>query len=136
VSVAAVIAVAIGALLNADPKRIVQGISWMRTAIVPLIALTFVVDCLTPLGIAVPMLYVLPVLLTSLTVGVEWSMAAAVLANVLTYVGYYLSPAGGDIDTEYINRLIASVLIWAAVIIGWLLRNVREDIQTFYADDK
>jgi len=67
VSVAAVIAVAIGALLNADPKRIVQGISRMRMAILPLIALTFVVDCLTPLGIAVPMLYVVPVLLTSLT---------------------------------------------------------------------
>jgi hypothetical protein len=94
VSVAAVIAVTIGALLNADPKRIVQGISRMRIAIVPLIALTFVVDCFTPLGIAVPMLYVLPVFLASLTVGVEWSMAAAVLANVLTYVGYHVSPGG------------------------------------------
>jgi hypothetical protein len=136
VSVAAVIAVAIGALLNADPKRIVQGISRMRMAILPLIALTFVVDCLTPLGIAVPMLYVVPVLLTSLTVGVESSMAAAVLANVLTYVGYSLSPAGGDIDAGYLNRLIGSVLIWAAVIMGWLLRKVREDIRTFYANHK
>ena len=135
-SVAAVIAVAIGALLNADPKRIVQGISRMRMAIFPLIALTFMVDCLTPLGIAAPVLYVLPTLLTSLTVGMESSMAAAVLANVLTYVGYYLSPAGGDIDAGYLNRLIASVLIWAAVIIGWLLRNIREDIQAFYAEHK
>ena len=59
-------------------------------------------------------------------------MGAAVLANALTYIGYYLSPAGGAIEAEYINRLIASVLVWAAVIIGWLLRNVREDIQTFY----
>lgn len=129
-SVASIIAVAIGALLNVGPKRIVQEISRMRMAILPLIALTFLVDCLTPLGIAVPMLYVLPVLLTSLTVSVEWSMAGAVLANVLTYVGYHLSPAGGDIDTEYLNRLIASVLMWAAVILGWLLRNVREEIQT------
>jgi hypothetical protein len=81
VSVASIIAVAIGALLNVGPQRIVQEISSMRMAIVSLIALTFVVDCLTPLGIAVPMFYVLPVFLTSLTVGVEWSMAGAVLAD-------------------------------------------------------
>jgi hypothetical protein len=107
----------------------------MRIGILALIAVTFVMDCLTPLGIAVPTLYVLPVLLTSFTVGLEWSMAAAVLANALTYIGYYLSPPG-DIEAEYINRLIASVLIWAAVIIGWLLRNVREDIQMFYTQHK
>jgi hypothetical protein len=131
VSVALVIAVAIGALLNVDPKRIVREISRMRIAILPLIALTFVADCLTPLGIAVPTLYTFPVLLASLTVRLEWSMAAAVLANILTYIGYYLPP-GGDTEAGYINRLIASVLVWVAVIIGWLLRNVREDIQTFY----
>jgi K+-sensing histidine kinase KdpD len=134
-SVVSVIAVAIGALLNVDPKRIVQEISRMRILIIPLIALTFVVDCLTPPGIAVPMLYVLPVLLTSLTVRSEWSMAAAVLANILTFIGYYVSP-GGDIEVGYINRLIASVLVWMAVIMGWFLRNVREDIQTFYARHK
>jgi hypothetical protein len=72
-----------------------------------------VVDCFTPLGIAVLMLYVLPVLLTALTVGVEWSVAGVVLATVLTCVGYYLSPAGGDIDAGYLNRLIAAILIWA-----------------------
>jgi K+-sensing histidine kinase KdpD len=136
VSAASIIAVAIGALLNVDPKRIVREISRMRLAILPLVALTFVVDCFTPLGIAVPMLYVLPVLLTALTVGVEWSVAGAVLATVLTYVGYYLSPAGGDIDAGYLNRLIAAILIWAAVILGWLVRNVREEIQTFYAEHK
>ena len=134
--VASVIAVAIAAFFNADPKRIVRGISRMRIATLALIALTFVVDCLTPLGIAVPTLYTLPVLLTSLTVGLEWSMAVAVAANVLTYIGYYLSPAGGDIEAGYINRLIASVLVWAAVIIGWVLRDLRDDIQTFYTKHK
>lgn len=131
-SVASLIAVAVGALLNADRRRIVEGISRMRMAILPLIALTFIVDCLTPLGIAVPMLYIVPVLLTSLTVGLEWSIAAALLANALTYIGYYLSPAGGAVEIGHTNRLIASVLIWAAVIIGWLLRDIREDIQSFY----
>ena len=135
-SVALVIAVAIGTLLNVDAKRIVQQIRRMRIAILPFIVLTFGVDCLTPLGIAVPMLYALPVFMTSLTVGVEWSMAAAVLANALTYIGYSVSPPGGDIEAGYINRLIASVLVWATVIIGWLLRDLRDDIQTFYTKHK
>ena len=115
-------------------SELLKSISRMRMAILPLIALTFVVECLTPLGIAVPMLYVVPVLLTSLTVGLEWSVVGAVLANVLTYIGYHLSPSGGDIEADYINRLIASVLVWTAVIIGWLLRTLRQDIQTFYSE--
>ena len=45
-SVASIIAVAIGALLDVGPQRIVQVISRMRMTIVPLIALTFLVDCL------------------------------------------------------------------------------------------
>lgn len=63
-------------------------------------------------------------------------MAAAVLANALTYIGYSVSPPGGDIEAGYINRLIASVLVWAAVSIGWLLRNIRDAIQAFYTEHK
>ena len=60
-------------------------------------------------------------------------MAGAVLVNALTYIGYYLSP-GGDMEVGYTNRLIASVLILTVVIIGWLLRNLRDEIQAFYAE--
>ncbi len=56
------------------------------------------------------MLYAVPVLITSLCVSIEWSFAGAVLATVLTYMGYYVSPPGGHAEEGYVNRLIAAVL--------------------------
>lgn len=129
---AAVLTIVVGSLLNADPKRIARLIGRMRIAIVPLIALIFFLDWVTPAGIALPMLYALPVLLTSLCVSIEWSFAVAVLATVLTYIGYVVSASGGLPEEGYVNRLIAAVLIWSCVLLGWLLGHIRKEIQGFY----
>jgi K+-sensing histidine kinase KdpD len=108
----------------------------MRSAILPVAVVIFLLDRVTPAGIAVPVLYALPVLMASLTMSLEWSLLSAVVATALTYVGYYLSPPGANLDDATINRLIASVLIWACVLLGWLLRHVREEIQNFYNQSK
>ena len=104
----------------------------MRSAILPLTLVIFLLDRMTPAGIAVPMLYALPVLMASLTMSLEWSLLSAVVATALTFVGYFISPPGAHMDDATINRLIASVLIWACVLLGWLLRHVRQEIQNFY----
>ena len=130
------LALTIGVLLEVDPKRVVRVIRGMRSAILPVAVVIFLLDRVTPAGIAVPVLYALPVLMASLTMSLEWSLLSAVVATALTYVGYYLSPPGANLDDATINRLIASVLIWACVLLGWLLRNVREEIQNFYNQSK
>ena len=130
------LALTIGVLLEVDPKRVVRVIRGMRSAILPIAVVIFLLDRLTPAGIAVPVLYVLPVLMASLTMSLEWSLLSAVVATALTYVGYYLSPPGANLDDATINRLIASVLIWGCVLLGWLLRHVREEIQNFYKQSK
>jgi hypothetical protein len=43
---------------------------------------------------------------------------------------------GDNADEGTINRLIASVLIWACVLLGWLLGYVRQEIQRFYQEKK
>ena len=130
------LALTIGVLLEVDPKRVVRVIRGMRSAILPVAVVIFLLDRVTPAGIAVPMLYALPVLMASLTMSLEWSLLSAVVATALTYVGYYLSPPGANLDDATINRLIASVLIWACVLLGWLLRHVRQEIQNFYNQSK
>ncbi|WP_447985722.1 hypothetical protein [Nitrospira sp. Nam74] len=112
--------------------RIIKG---MRLGIIPIFVLVFVLDCVTPLGIAVPVLYVVPVLMTALTASLEWSFGAALIATIVTYCGYLYSPSGGNVDEGTTNRLIASVLIWACVLLGWLLGYVREEIQRFYNEN-
>ena len=130
------LALTIGVLLEVDPKWVLRVIRGMRSAILPIAVVIFLLDRLTPAGIAVPVLYALPVLMASLTMSLEWSLLSAVVATALTYVGYYLSPPGANLDDATINRLIASVLIWACVLLGWLLRHVREEIQNFYKQSK
>lgn len=129
-------ALTVGILLEVDPKRVLRVIRRMRIAILPFAVVIFLLDCVAPAGIAVPVLYVLPVLMASLTLSLEWSLLSAVVATALTYVGYYLSPPGANMDEATINRLIASVLIWACVLLGWLLRYVRQEIQNFYQQSK
>ena len=102
-SVAAVIAVAIGALLNADPKRIVQGISRMRMAILPLIALTLrgglfnsTWDCSADALRSTRIVDLLNCRRGILDGGCRSGKRPH-------YVGYSLSPAGGDIDAGYLK---------------------------------
>lgn len=130
------LALTIGVLLEVEPKRVLRVIRSMRSAILPVAVVVFLLDRVTPAGIVIPVLYVLPVLMASLTMSLEWSLLSAVIATALTYIGYYLSPPGANIDDAIVNRLIASVLIWACVLIGWLLRYVRQEIQDFYRQSK
>ena len=108
----------------------------MRLAIIPIFVVVFLLDWVTPLGITVPVLYVVPVLMTALTASLEWSFGAALIATIITYYGYVYSPSGGNADEGTTNRLIASVLIWGCVLLGWLLGYVREEIQRFYKENK
>lgn len=130
------LALTIAVLLEVNPKRILRVIRGMRSAILPVAVAIFLLDRVTPAGIAIPMLYALPVFMASLTMSLEWSLLSAVVATALTFVGYYLSPPGANLDDATINRLIASVLIWACVLLGWLLRHVRQEIQNFYKQSK
>ena len=123
-------------LLEIDPKRVARGVRRLRLSIVPGMLIVFVLDLLTPLGIAIPMFYAAPVFLAGLLLSLEWSAATAFLATVLSYLGLALTPEGGDAQFGHINRLMAAVLIWLSLLIGWLLSHVQEQIRTFYDEHK
>lgn len=81
-------------------------------------AVVLLLDSLTPLGYAVPMLYVLPILITWLIPG--WRSTVLIALGVFpgTIVGTLLSP--GQLSPEAVaNRLLATVLLWtvAALVI-------------------
>ena len=80
-------------------------------------AAAFVVDWLTPLGYAVPMLYVLPILLTWMLPGRQSTALVFGGAVVLTWMGMPLSP--GELTPEaLVNRVLVTALLFA---IAWLL---------------
>ena len=99
--------------------------SWITAAAVAATAAVFVLDLLTPLGIAVQILYVLPILLSWLMPGrlsVAWVAGSAV---VLLWLGTLLSP--GVLSSHvFMDRTMASALL---LIVAGLLANQKQLVQ-------
>ena len=77
---------------------------WGRIGALALMALVFWADALTPPGIAVPALYVLPVLLFMLG-GAYWEpLLVAIGATLLIAAGTYATPPGGSVAIAMYNR--------------------------------
>jgi PAS domain S-box-containing protein len=91
-----------------------RDMSWWCLGIGGLLLVIFLLDVLTPAGVAVPMFYVVPVLLL-MWAGRPWeppSVAAA--ATLLILLGMSLTPAGGSPAFAVLNRLLEIVGIWMA----------------------
>lgn len=79
-------------------------------------AAVFVFDLTFPLGVAGAVPYILVVLICSWLARcpVYWAAAAC---SVLTVLGYFFSPAGGDPTVVLINRALALFAIWVTALL-------------------
>jgi hypothetical protein len=95
-----------------------------------LLAIIFCLDILTPAGITLPILYIVPVIL----VGV-WSSPRAILAvtvvggmsTVLGTAAYFLAPTGLHDDVVVANRVLALFGLWLSVVIILLRKGFEQD---------
>jgi PAS domain S-box-containing protein len=109
--------------VTASERRSVS-VGWIIAAAAA--AAVFVLDLLTSLGYAVPMLYVLPIFLTWLIPSWYSTALMAGSALVFTWLGTLLAP--GEISSGPItNRIMASVvLLVVAALLGKHKQLVRE----------
>jgi PAS domain S-box-containing protein len=85
---------------------------FVRAAAAVLTVAVFWLDALTPPGIAVPVLYVAPILLF-LAAGWYWEpLLAALGATLLMVAGVYVTPAGGSPEIAALNRPLEALVIW------------------------
>lgn len=90
---------------------------WGRIGAVVLMAAIFWADAITPIGVAVPVLYVLPVLLFMLG-GWWWEpLVVAVGATLLITAGLWVTPPGGNPQIGALNRVLETFAVWLAAII-------------------
>lgn len=103
-------------------------------AITPLILIAgscliiFIVDLLLPRGVAVPMLYVIPILL-AVSCRQHWfrvSVAAGCI--VLTLIGYWFSDASAPAWIALSNRALAIGSIWISAVLAWRHLNAKQQI--------
>lgn len=88
------------------------------------VVLVFALDCLTPLGVAVPFLYILILWVTLVRVP-RHTPAVTVASSTLTVIGLFLSPEG-ELFTDVINSAITLFALWFLTYFGIASRKALE----------
>ena len=80
---------------------------------IPLLTIgIFAVDLLTPVGIAVSILYVVPLLLTVFRSKEQESLYFCGLATGLLWLGLFLKPSGSSLLYGVLNRTLGTLVLW------------------------
>ena len=96
----------------------------MYLAIAVSLAGVFAGDLYYPLGIAVWVLYLVPVGFSYFAWRPAVPGIVALLATLLTIAGYFLSPQGGEPGAARLNRLFGGLSMWALAALGYeFIRN-------------
>ncbi len=95
----------------------------LLAAVLGLTAGVFVLDLVLPLGIAVAMLYAIPLLLTQKVLPRQFTLGLAAGASCLTVLGFLLSSTGPELWPAVANRSLSLVTIWVTAIL--VIRNKR-----------
>ena len=94
-------------------RHMMRAVPWM----IPFLTIgIFVVDLLTPVGIAVSILYALPILLTLFSPRARDPLYFSAAATALTWIDLLVKPAGVPIPYAVSNRALGTMLIWGLAI--------------------
>lgn len=91
-------------------------------------AIIFAVDMLLPRGVAVPMLYVIPILLAAHCRQQWFRMSVAGGCTVLTLLGYFFTEAAVPTWIAVTNRTLAIAAIWITTVLAWERAKARAHI--------
>ncbi|MDH4082200.1 MAG: PAS domain S-box protein [Nitrospira sp.] len=94
-------------------RYVMRAVPWM----IPFLTIgILVIDLLAPVGIAVSILYVIPILLTLFSPRVRDPLYFSAAATVLTWIDLLVKPVGVPIPYAVSNRALGTTLIWGIAI--------------------
>jgi PAS domain S-box-containing protein len=109
---------------------------WLRLGALLLSGIIFWLDTITPLGVAIPALYVVPVLLF-MRGGRPWEpILVATGATTLTIAGMYVTVFGGSVEIAVINRPLELVIVWTSALVVTHYRRTLDRWAQQYAVDQ
>ena len=94
-------------------SRIMRAMSW---AVAALTIGIFCLDLLTPMGVAVSVLYAIPLMLTFFSPRARDLLYYSATATVLIWVSILLKPSGLPIPYALFNRALATMVVWGIAI--------------------
>ena len=123
-----------GALSHGPPVN--RNARWIRIGALVLTALIFWADAVTPPGVAVPTLYVVPILLFMMG-GAYWEpLVVAAGATVLIFAGTYVTPEGGSAAIGAVNRPLETLTVWVSAAVMSHYRGTLTRWAEQYAADR
>jgi len=91
--------------------------------IVVLSVIVLVLDLLTPLGLVIWTLYIIPLGLASWCSMGSLLPVTAGVSSGLVILGYFYSPPGLSYEYVAINRTLGIVMLWAVTFFLWVTRD-------------
>lgn len=89
----------------------------------------FVIDLLTPLGLADAVLYVGLVLFSLWSPQRRFTLIVAGGSTVLTVLGFFVSPPGGVLWISIANRILIVFMIWMTAILVLRYKQKQDEIK-------
>lgn len=99
-------------------------------ALVVIIIAVFIADINLPLGIAGGVPYVAAVLIAIRVGGKRFVITVAAICTLLTILGFFYSPDGGEFWKVVFNRFLAIFAIWASAYLGMKLSTTEDALKT------
>ena len=121
-------------LMMDNPANENEGKKSLPVFICLLALLFFSVDLITELGVADGVLYVSVVLLSMSLPQRRYIIIFAGMSSLLTVLGFFLSPPGGELWKVIANRLLSLYAIWVTAILS-LQRKKAEGEREKVIDD-
>ena len=90
----------------------------------------FLLDCLTPIGMILGVLYGCPVYISGWLPDRRSTLIIASISTLLTVVSYFISPPGGLLYVSVLNRTIAIASIWLTAGLALMHKRARGVILT------
>lgn len=100
----------------------------LSMAAVACMVVAVVVDISFPLGVAAPMIYVTPVLISLWSSRRRFTYLVAAGATVLTILGFFIPSPDGVIWMGLLNRALALSMIWVTAVLVLLYKQAQEEI--------
>jgi hypothetical protein len=119
--------------MSESPKGTLISVRFSRFLCGGLVITVFLIDCLVPLGVAVGVLYIVPVLLSLWYPKRNSTYLLAVVGSALVVVGYLLSPQGGPTWQSLSNRALSILAVWSAATLVLQRRALEEARETAIA---
>lgn len=97
-------------------------------------SIVLAIDIAAPLGVAAGIPYVVVILAALVSKKSSTPIIWASICTVLTLVGYYASPIGGELWNVTVNRALTICAIWAVTVVSIFLLDRTKKVMSLEAD--